>query len=192
MERHKKTKTMIYTVLTASFNSISEEGKCNMPRTKQKKASEEKEKPPKPPRSPRRPKSPKPEPIAEEAPRSSEVAESPKPKPGIENAPVPQKLAEAEPTKEVNEKVVYVGQKPVKNYVMACMTSFSAGSNKVVLKARGRAICTAVDTVELLRRAFMKDVGLQGISISTEEVTREGNRKANVSTIEICIVKQWT
>jgi len=144
-----------------------------MPRTKQKKASEEKEKPPKPPRSPRRPK-------------------SPKPKPGIENAPVPQKLAEAEPTKEVNEKVVYVGQKPVKNYVMACMTSFSAGSNKVVLKARGRAICTAVDTVELLRRAFMKDVGLQGISISTEEVTREGNRKANVSTIEICIVKQWT
>jgi DNA-binding protein len=94
-----------------------------------------------------------------------------------------------EPKSEVSEKVVYVGQKPVKNYVIACLTSFNAGSNKIVLKARGRAICKAVDTVELLRRTFMKDAQLQGISICTEQVTREGDKKANVSAIEITLTK---
>jgi DNA-binding protein len=88
---------------------------------------------------------------------------------------------------EVDEKVVYVGLKPVKNYVAACLTSFSAGSTKIIVKARGRAICKAVDTVELLRRRFMKGVELRGIS--TEQVTREGDRKANVSAIEITVIK---
>jgi len=90
---------------------------------------------------------------------------------------------------EVYDKVVYVGQKPVNNYVVACLTSFGAGSTKIIVKARGRAICKAVDTVELLRRRFMKNVELRGISISTEQVTREGDRKANVSAIEITVVK---
>jgi DNA-binding protein len=109
--------------------------------------------------------------------KSPKPAKSPKPEP------------EAEPKAEVSEKVVYVGQKPVKNYVIACLTSFSTGSNKIVLKARGRAICKAVDTVELLRRTFMKDAQLQGISICTEQVAREGDRKANVSAIEITLTK---
>jgi DNA-binding protein len=161
-----------------------------MPRTKQKKTSEEKEKVAKPAKSPKVPKSPKPEPTTEEAPKLSAVAESPKPELGIEKTTLPPKQAEAEPAKGVSEKIVFVGQKPVKNYVMACITSFSAGSNKIVLKARGRAICKAVDTAELLRRTFMKNAQLQGISISTEQVTREGDRKTNVSTIEISITRQ--
>jgi DNA-binding protein len=99
------------------------------------------------------------------------------------------KSPEAETKSEVNEKIVYVGQKPVKNYVIACLTSFNAGSNRIVLKARGRAICKAVDTVELLRRTFMKDAQLQGISIFTEQVAREGDRKTNVSAIEITLAK---
>lgn len=90
---------------------------------------------------------------------------------------------------EGNEKVVFVGQKPVKNYVIACLTSFASGSDKVVIKARGRAICKAVDTAELLKRAFLKDAKLQEISISTEQVAREGDRKTNVSAIEITMTK---
>jgi len=88
-----------------------------------------------------------------------------------------------------DEKVVFVGQKPVKNYVIAVMMHFNTGSNQVVIKARGRAITKAVDTFELLRRAFLKNVRLDGINISTEQVTREGNQKANVSAIELTIVK---
>ena len=112
----------------------------------------------------------------EKAPKVPKPAESSKP-------------TSPEPKTEISEKVVYVGQKPVKNYVIACLTSFSAGSNKIVLKARGRAICKAVDTVELLRRTFLKDAQLQGISICTEQVPREGDRKANVSAIEITLTK---
>lgn len=100
--------------------------------------------------------------------------------------PAPPRVAE-EP--QVKETVVFVGQKPVKNYVIACLTHFSSGSKRIVVKARGRAICRAVDSVELLRRVFLKDVRLQGISIRTEELAREDGRKANVSTIEITLAK---
>jgi len=75
------------------------------------------------------------------------------------------------------------------NYVIACLTFFNSGAKKVVVKARGRAISRAVDTVELLRRVFLKDLQLQGISISTEEVTRAEGQKANVSAIEITVTK---
>jgi DNA-binding protein len=87
------------------------------------------------------------------------------------------------------ENLVFIGKKPVMNYVLACLTSFNSGAKKVVVKARGRAISRAVDTVELLRRAFAKDVELQGIATGTEEVTRAQGQKANVSSIEITVSK---
>jgi len=92
-------------------------------------------------------------------------------------------------TAQVNENIVFIGKKPVMNYVVACLTFFNSGAKKVVVKARGRAISRAVDTVELLRRAFMKDLQLQGINTSTEEVTRVEGQKANVSAIEITVTK---
>jgi DNA-binding protein len=88
----------------------------------------------------------------------------------------------------ITEKSVFIGQKPVRNYVLACLTSLYSGSNKVVVKARGRAICRAVDTVEMLRRS-MKDLQLENIMLSTEEVAREQGRKSNVSAIEITLSK---
>lgn len=84
---------------------------------------------------------------------------------------------------------MFIGKKPVMNYVVACLTFFNSGSKKIVVKARGRAICRAVDTVELLRRAFVKDLQLQGINICTEEVTRSEGQRANVSAIEITVTK---
>jgi DNA-binding protein len=76
------------------------------------------------------------------------------------------------------------------NYVMACITHFNQrDAKKVVVKARRRAICRAVDTIEVLRRAFMKDLQLEGVTICTEEVTREQGRKSNVSAIELTLTK---
>lgn len=89
----------------------------------------------------------------------------------------------------VNENTVLIGKKPIMNYVVACLTFFNSGAQKVVVKARGRAISRAVDTVELLRRAFLKDLQLKDISIGTEEVTRGEGQKTNVSTIEITVAK---
>jgi len=76
------------------------------------------------------------------------------------------------------------------SYVMACMTHLNQpDAKKVVVKARGQAICRAVDTIEVLRRAFVKDAQLEGIAIYTEEVTREQGRKSNVSAIKLTLAK---
>jgi DNA-binding protein len=104
-----------------------------------------------------------------------------------ESAEKPAKPTRTQRTSQSNENIVLIGKKPVMNYVVACLTFFNSGSKKVVVKARGRAISRAVDTVELLRRAFMKDVQLEGVNISTEEVTRGEGQKANVSAVEITL-----
>ena len=88
------------------------------------------------------------------------------------------------------ENVVLIGRKPVMNYVTACITFFNSGGKQVTVKARGRAICRAVDTIELLRRAFIKDLEIKSIDIDTEELFRaEGGQKSNISTIEIIVTK---
>ena len=81
---------------------------------------------------------------------------------------------------------VFIGRKPVQNYVLACMTLFKSGQDEVLIKARGRSISTAVDVVEVMRNRFMPDLKVGEISIGTEELTspdRQG--PTNVSTIEI-------
>lgn len=97
-------------------------------------------------------------------------------------------VTQASDTK-VGENVVFIGRKPVMNYVLACLTYLNSGSNRIVVKARGRAIPRAVDTVEVLRRSFAKGLQLEGISLSTEEVAREEGQKSKVSAIEISVTK---
>jgi DNA-binding protein Alba len=46
-----------------------------------------------------------------------------------------------------------------------------------------------VDTVEVLRRSFIRDLGLVDIKLGTEEVTNLEGRRSNVSTIEITVAK---
>ncbi len=92
-------------------------------------------------------------------------------------------------TEKSQENTVLIGTKPVMNYVVACMTYFNAGSNNVILKARGRATSLAVDVVEVLRRSFMKDLEIKKIKIGTEELKRYEGQTANVSTLEIVISK---
>ena len=97
---------------------------------------------------------------------------------------------EPKPVAKTQENYVLVGQKPVMAYVVACLTSFNAGAKKVVVKARGRAISRAVDTAELLRRVFMKDVSVEKIDISTVELASPDRPKSNVSSMEIVLVKK--
>jgi len=89
--------------------------------------------------------------------------------------------------------VIYVGRKPPMNYVLAMITSFSGSNTKeVTLKARGQAITTAVDAVEITRHRFMKDLKIGKITLGTEEMPpREGESRAKmVSTIEITLIRQ--
>ena len=88
---------------------------------------------------------------------------------------------------------VFVGSKTPMDYVLAVITRLSSSDAKeVVLKARGRAIATAVDVAEITRRRFLKDLKVSKISIGTEEMPpREGeNRARMVSTVEIALTKE--
>ena len=86
------------------------------------------------------------------------------------------------------ENVVYIGRKPPMSYVLAVLTGFSAtNTDEIVLKARGRAISTAVDVAEIARRRFVKGLEVSDITIGTENMTREGGETRGVSTIEITL-----
>ncbi|AAB89299.1 MULTISPECIES: DNA-binding protein Alba [Archaeoglobus] len=87
------------------------------------------------------------------------------------------------------EHVVYVGNKPVMNYVLATLTQLNEGADEVVIKARGRAISRAVDVAEIVRNRFMPGVKVKEIKIDTEELESEQGRRSNVSTIEIVLAK---
>jgi DNA-binding protein len=101
----------------------------------------------------------------------------------------PKEMPKKVPRETRAENVVFIGRKPVMNYVVACITSFNSGGNEVTVKARGRAISRAVDTIELLRRAFVKDLEVKSINIDTEEIQREEGGTRNVSTLEITVAK---
>jgi DNA-binding protein Alba len=92
---------------------------------------------------------------------------------------------------ETPEKTVFVGKKAPMDYVLAIITELSR-SKGVTLKARGQAITTAVDSAEIARRRFLKNLKIDKIAIGTETMPpREGETKPrSVSTIEIVLAKE--
>ncbi len=56
-----------------------------------------------------------------------------------------------------------------------------------MIRARGRNVCKAVDTVETLRNMFLKDLKVKSINIYSEEVVDEQGKKRRVSSIEIVV-----
>ncbi|MFA7342024.1 MAG: DNA-binding protein Alba [Candidatus Methanomethylophilaceae archaeon] len=85
------------------------------------------------------------------------------------------------------ENTVYIGSKPTMNYVLAAVTQFNAGVKEVTVKARGRAICKAVDVAEILRHRFVPDATVKIVNIDTEAVSTHDGGTTNVSSIEIIL-----
>jgi DNA-binding protein len=144
--------------------------------------------------------------------RSEKMTEETSPKPAAEKAEestskqaaedseksIPETVAE-EPKKatkkpvEKKPEVIFIGNKPPMSYVLAVMTALSSdATSEIMLKARGRAIATAVDVAEITCNRFIKDLRVTAIGIGTEEMpAREGeNRSRNVSTLEIKLAKK--
>lgn len=86
----------------------------------------------------------------------------------------------------MTEDVVYIGNKPVMNYVLAVVTQFNDGAKEVTIKARGRAISRAVDVAEVTKHRFLTDAEIKDIRIGTEKVTSDKG-ESNISTMEIVI-----
>ena len=53
----------------------------------------------------------------------------------------------------MEENIIFIGNKPVMNYVLAVVTQFNE-FNSVKLRARGKAISRAVDAAEIVRNSF--------------------------------------
>ena len=99
----------------------------------------------------------------------------------------------AEPTPMTEQRaagnVVFIGIKPVMNYVLAVITQVNQGVGDVTLKARGKAISRAVDVAEITRNRFLQNSVVKTISIGTEVMQGESGA-INVSTIEIVLGKK--
>jgi DNA-binding protein len=90
-------------------------------------------------------------------------------------------------TEQQQGDVVLIGKKPTMNYVIACLTLFNSGKQTVTVRARGFVISHAIDTVELLRRAFIKNLEVQKITIGSQEFQKASGLSSSVSTIDIVI-----
>ena len=85
---------------------------------------------------------------------------------------------------------VFIGRKPIMNYVLACMTLFQGGSSEVCIKARGMAVSRAIDVAEIIRRRFVTDVKVKDVKIGTEQLLdRVRGIPSNVSTIEVILTR---
>ncbi len=83
---------------------------------------------------------------------------------------------------------VFIGSKGLMNYVLAIVTQFNTtDTSEVVVKARGRAISTAVDVVEVTRNRFLPDVIYKDIRLGTDTVKREDGSDLKVSSVEIVL-----
>jgi archaea-specific DNA-binding protein len=90
-----------------------------------------------------------------------------------------------------SNETVFVGNKPVMNYVLACLTLFQNGSEGVILKARGRAITRAVDAAQIIANRYIPEVAVKSIRIDTEELRNmESGGTTGVSSMEIHLSKK--
>ena len=131
---------------------------------------------------------------------AAEKVEESTPKQAVEDSEKAAPKVVAEEPKKTTRKplekkpdVVFIGNKPPMSYAMAVMTALSSGAiTEITLKARGRAITTAVDVAEITSNRFIKDLAVTSVGIGTEEMpAREGEKGSrNVSIIEIKLAKK--
>jgi DNA-binding protein len=93
------------------------------------------------------------------------------------------------PREPIPPDTILIGRKPIMAYATAVMMHFQSGAKVLTVKARGRAISTAVDVVEVVRRRFFAGkLSIKEVGIGTQALG-EGSDIRNVSTIEIKLEK---
>jgi len=93
--------------------------------------------------------------------------------------------------KEVPRNDVFIGQKPIVNYVLSSLVLFQKGAEEISIKARGQLISKAVYVAEFVRKTLAPNVAIKKVEIGTEQRFDKEGRVRNVSTIEL-ILKKYT
>ncbi len=100
-----------------------------------------------------------------------------------------------ETRQQMPDNVVFIGLKPFMNYINAVEIQFRS-NNEVIISARGKNISRAVDVEEAIRKRFLKDENIEiaEVKLDSEEFepkeNNKNNKKVNVSSIEIKLVKK--
>ncbi len=88
----------------------------------------------------------------------------------------------------MDRNTVFIGNKPLMNYVLAIVTQFNTtDTEEVLVKARGRAISTAVDVAEVTKNRFLPDMVYKDIRLGTDVVKREDGSDLKISSFEIVL-----
>jgi len=89
------------------------------------------------------------------------------------------------------DNVVFVGSKPLVNYIRGVMTQFTKwNAPEVTIKSRGKFISKAVDVAEVSKRSLEElNAYVKDIKISSESFESEG-KKTNISTMDIVLGKK--
>ncbi len=87
------------------------------------------------------------------------------------------------------EPMIFIGKRPTMNYVLAVMTEFNSGANRVVIKARGRVTAKAIDVAEIVKNRFLKEVSIEKMQTDTENLPSKDGHMVSVSSLEITLFK---
>ncbi|MBI2143408.1 DNA-binding protein Alba [Candidatus Woesearchaeota archaeon] len=92
----------------------------------------------------------------------------------------------------LSDNLVFIGTKPLMNYVTAVVMQFTAKkAESVTVKARGKFISRAVDVAEVATKRFLEGKAEIGhIATNSEEFTTPEGKQVRVSSIEITIKRK--
>jgi len=82
---------------------------------------------------------------------------------------------------------IYIGQKPMMNYVLAAGKRLVGNGSSVLIQARGRSISKAVDVALITLDRAKGEIKLGEILISTEVLPGADGNPLNVSCIKIIL-----
>ena len=87
-----------------------------------------------------------------------------------------------------NDNVIFVGNKPLVNYIRGVITQFNRReASEVVIKSRGKFISKAVDIAEISKRSLVeKGIKVKDISIASDSFDADG-KQTNISTMDIVL-----
>lgn len=95
-------------------------------------------------------------------------------------------------SEQQDDKGIFIGMKPLMNYVTAVVMQFTTkNAEQVSIKARGKFISKAVDVAEVATRRFLEgQAEIRNIKTNSEEFKSREGRNVTVSTIEIVLGKK--
>jgi len=89
----------------------------------------------------------------------------------------------------MKEAEVIVGTKPADRYVLACLLYIHDGAERIILRARGRAISNACVVAERLKNDYVPSLDYESVRIFTEQLRhKKTGRPVRITSIEIVMV----